>query len=565
MKQIKIIKDTTTRPKVLYVLMPFILTAIFFAPVLGFDLLNWDDKEYIMDNPLLRDFSILKLFTLFWMGNYHPLTMLLCTLGYKITELHGFYFHASNLGIHLFNVYLVFRLTEKLVKNNLFVAMFTALLFGVHPMHIESVAWVAELKDVLYTMFFLLSLNMYLLFVDKGGKERYLMSLLFFLLSLLARGQAVVLTPVILLLDFLGKRKYTRSVIAEKIPFLVFSILFGLLALKAQQAKSALSYDMILPHESYLYGFYNFILYLLKAVYPGALAGVHPYSLANAGLMYVYAILFFLFFLAALWITRKSRPLVFFGLAFFVVTISIVVKFIPVGEALIAERYTYIPYIGLFLIVSLFFSWMLNNPKYKAAGIVIMVLYMGSLLVPGYFYLKSYKNSETYWLNTIKEYPDYWRAHFEVALYFRDNNRNEESMDHLTRAISLVSPTNRRDQVRLHNEKACMYIYRFSDFSGALEEYQKVYEYDSMAGNLNLYLGYCYSRLHRMEEASRFLQRHLSRDSTGLDDAYSQRAVLCIDFSQNRKRGLRTCYISSIKDMNRKLSVITWPIVTSND
>ena len=232
MKQIKIIKNTTTRPKVLYVLIPVVVTAIFFAPVLGFDLLNWDDKEYIMHNPLLRDFSILKLITLFWMGNHHPLTMLLFTLGYKMAGFNGLFFHLVNLCFHLVNVYLVFRLTEKLVKNNLFLAMFTALLFGVHPMHIESVAWVAELKDVLYTMFFLLSLNMYLLFVDKGGKERYLMSLLFFLLSLLAKGQAVVLTPVIILLDFLRKRKYTRSVIAEKIPFLVFSILFGFFVIK---------------------------------------------------------------------------------------------------------------------------------------------------------------------------------------------------------------------------------------------------------------------------------------------------------------------------------------------
>ena len=236
MQQKKITKNTTRRPKVLYVLIPVILTVIFFAPVLGFDLLNWDDREYIMDNPLLRDFSIIKLFTLFWMGNYHPLTMLLFTLGYKMAGFNGLFFHLVNLGFHLVNVYLVFRLTEKLVKNNLLVAMFTALLFGVHPMHIESMAWVAELKDVLYTMFLLLSLNMYLLFIDKGGKERYLLALLFFLLSLLAKGQAVVLTPVIILLDFLRKRKYTRSVIAEKIPFLVFSVLFGLLALKWKAA-----------------------------------------------------------------------------------------------------------------------------------------------------------------------------------------------------------------------------------------------------------------------------------------------------------------------------------------
>ena len=180
-------------PKVLYIVLPLLATAIFFSPVLGFDILNWDDKGYLMENPLLKDFSLAKLFTLFWMGNYHPLTMLLYTIGFKLVGAHGFLFHLVNLLLHLVNVYLVFRITEKLVKNNLFVAALTALLFGIHPMHIESVAWIAELKDVLYATFFLLSLNTYLLYLKKGGTGRYVAALLFFLLSLLSKGQAVVL------------------------------------------------------------------------------------------------------------------------------------------------------------------------------------------------------------------------------------------------------------------------------------------------------------------------------------------------------------------------------------
>ena len=469
-------KVKTTLPRVYYLLLPLVVTAVFFAPVLGFDILNWDDQGYILDNPLLKDFSVEKLFTLFWMGNYHPLTMLLFTIGYKLAGFHGLFFHLFNLIFHLINVYLVFRLIEKLVKNNLFVAMLTALLFGIHPMHIESVTWISELKDVLYATFFLLSLNMYILYADQGTKMRYAGSLFFFLLSLLAKGQAVVLTPVVILVDILRNRKYTIAVIAEKIPFLAFSICFGLLALKAQQSVSALSYGMVDAPQNYLYGFYNYIVYLQKVIYPGALAGVHPYSSAFPGLLYAYTFLFFLFLAAAFWITRKTGPLTFFGFAFFIVTISIVVKFIPVGEALFAERYTYIPYIGLFMLLSLFFSWLLHEPRYKIAGAVTLTVYLFSLVIPGFMYLMTYKNSETYWLNTIKSYPLYWRPHYTVALYYTDINQNDKAIDHNSRAINLVSPGDRKELANLHYNRASIFVNKLSDFSKAMEDYRKVLE-----------------------------------------------------------------------------------------
>ena len=129
-------KVKATIPRVYYLLLPLIVTAIFFAPLLGFDILNWDDTGYILENPLLKNFSVVKLFTTYWMGNYHPLTMLLFTIGYKLAGFHGLYFHLINLIFHLINVYLVFRLVEKLVSSNWFVPMLTALLFGIHPMHI---------------------------------------------------------------------------------------------------------------------------------------------------------------------------------------------------------------------------------------------------------------------------------------------------------------------------------------------------------------------------------------------------------------------------------------------
>ncbi|MEI7727795.1 MAG: tetratricopeptide repeat protein [bacterium] len=558
-------KAKTSLPGYFYLIIPLVATAAFFIPVLGFDILNWDDKGYLLENPLLKDFSIFKLVTQFWMGNYHPLTMLLFTTGFKLAGLNGMFFHLVNLVFHLLNVFLVFRFVEKLVKNNLLVAMLTALLFGIHPMHIESVAWIAELKDVLYATFFLLSLNLYLKYLDHGDKLSYGLALLFFLFSLLSKGQAVVLTPAIILLDILRKRKFSKSLIVEKLPFLALSIGFGLLALKAQQSVSALSFGVVESHDNYLYGFYNYILYFLKAVYPGQMSGIHPYGSTAAAPSFLFLYPFIFLFVSAMgiWITRKTGPLSFFGFAFFVVTISIVVKFIPVGDAMIAERYTYIPYIGLFLLISLFFSSLINHPKYKIPGTILLTLYLFSLLIPGFMYLRTFKNSESYWLNTMKTYPLYWRPHYEIALYYTDINEINQAVDHNTSAISLISPINRTELANLYYNRASLFVNKLSDFSRALNDYQKVREFDSTKKDLNFNLGYCYTKLDRSKEATFYLKRLIEDDSTNgqayyllsfgnsrlsqyqeaydnlgkairlkpdLNDAYLQRAMVCIDY-----------------------------------
>ena len=509
-----------TLPNVFYVLLPIVVTAVFFAPVLGFDILNWDDKGYILENPLVNDFSFVKFFSQYWMGNYHPFTMLIFTIGYKLFGLSGLFFHSINLIFHLFNVFLVYRLVEKLVPNNFFVASLTALLFGIHPMHIESVAWVSELKDVLYATFFLLSLTTYINYLTSGGKIRYILSLVFFLFSLFSKGQAVVLTPVIILIDILWKRKYNLAVIVEKIPFIVMSIVFGIIAIKAQQSVSALSYGMVDAKLNYLYGFYNYVSYIQKFFLPGLLSGIHPYVSTPPSLLYVYAFLFFLIVAAGFVLAWKTGPLTFFGLSFFLVTISIVVKFVPVGEALIAERYTYIPYFGLFLLLSMCFSWLLKKPKYKKATLFLLFVFLGSLILPGFNYLKTYKNSETYWLNIIKFYPSYWRPYYTVSLHYIDNNQNVKAIEYNTKAIELVSVNDHKELANLYYNRASIFFNKTSEFSLALNDYMKVVEYDSTKKDLFSYIGFCYYKLDRIKEASGFLKRAILKDSTNAKSFY---------------------------------------------
>src|SRR6188768_4521713 len=156
--------------------LPFILilTPIVYLPILNAGFVNWDDPDYIYNNYVIKDLShVTDFFTVPIQGNYHPLTMISLALNYAVSGYDAWSYHLLNLVIHLVNCFLVYRLALLLSRNNSPFAFVTSLLFGIHPMHVESVAWVSERKDVLYTLFFLLGHITFTKFIDTGKKKDY--------------------------------------------------------------------------------------------------------------------------------------------------------------------------------------------------------------------------------------------------------------------------------------------------------------------------------------------------------------------------------------------------------
>jgi tetratricopeptide (TPR) repeat protein len=338
--------------------LPVLLTFLLYTPSLLNDFVpNWDDGGYVLEyEPIQRinTENIKEIFTSFYKGNYHPLTTTFYALIYAIDGDNAFYFHLLNLLLHCANVWLVFLLIRGIFKKQA-LAFWVALIFGIHPMHVESVAWISELKDVLYTFFYLLSLLAYLRFQSSRHSPDFLLSLFFFALSLLSKSAAVTLPLVILLIDyFRNARLHLRSLL-EKLPFFLLSVLFGVLALLSQGKQGAI--QDLTP----LYGIidrvfivsYAFMTYVVKFFaplnlmamypYPGKTDGFFPWEVyaALAGLL---AVLGFILFAAK----RKSIPE--WGMLFFIATSILTLQIIPVGGAVVAERYTYVPYIGLSLI-----------------------------------------------------------------------------------------------------------------------------------------------------------------------------------------------------------------------
>jgi len=380
---------------------------------------NWDDLGYVVNQPLVKTTNLDSLKLLFEpstqvMLNYHPLTMLTLAYNYSNAELDIQPYFKTNLFLHLLNTILVFFLLFKWSKNSLYIAGFGALFFGIHPMHVESVAWISERKDVLYTFFFLLSLLSYVRYIEKQKILWLLLAFVLFVASCLSKAMAVPLPLVFFLLDFLYKRRFSLHAILEKIPFLLLSIWIGMNAVKIQATGAIAEFELFTMFERLMFASYGFLMYWLKFFLPINLSAFYPYPTfgENQELPIIFYLAPFIVFvlvffpLIYLYLKRKeSLPVYVFGMGFFVLTIALVLQFISVGSAIMAERYSYVPYIGgSFLVLTLVFHFQ-KASKNKLFIPALLGIYSLFLLIQNYNQVKVWTNSETLWSNVIEKYP----------------------------------------------------------------------------------------------------------------------------------------------------------------
>ncbi|MBU0763510.1 MAG: glycosyltransferase family 39 protein, partial [Bacteroidetes bacterium] len=214
-----------------YIAVIIILTLAAYFSSLGNEILNWDDNIYVSDNPDIKSLTNLPLFfTKGYIGHFQPVTITVYCLIYQIGRLTPCYYHFTGVIFHIINVLLVFFLCRQLTGRQI-PALIAALIFGLHPMHVESVAWISGLKDLVFTCFFLLSLLAYIRYFRQNKLKWYIITLVLFLFSLLSKGQAVTLPVVLLLIDYFeGRELINRKALLEKIPFFTLSVVFGLLA-----------------------------------------------------------------------------------------------------------------------------------------------------------------------------------------------------------------------------------------------------------------------------------------------------------------------------------------------
>jgi tetratricopeptide (TPR) repeat protein len=390
------------------------ITFLVFLPCLGNGFTNWDDQELVTGNPNIAALSLKNILTIFtqpYVGTYIPLTILTFAVEYRFFRLNPFFYHLTNVLLHAANVALALALVY-LLSGNLSMAAAVALLFGLHPLRAESVAWVTERKDVLYGFFYLGALLSYLRYRRLKVKPFYIAALILFVLAVLAKPMAITLPLILILLDYYLEGKVDRPVLLRIVPFLVLALPLGIVNIFAQQSMENPPFNLFL---NFLIGCYNFVFYTAKTFVPTSLSCLYPYP--NHDLRTIPVILYLSpFLLAALglilvWSSRRSRHLIF-GTLFFVIGLLPVCQFIPlIGAAIAADRYTYLPSLGIFYLLGRGGLWLWRYvfkgsrqwriPAGAAVGSVLLILAVLTGLR-----CRVWKDSITLWNDVLSKYPD---------------------------------------------------------------------------------------------------------------------------------------------------------------
>ncbi len=382
---------------------------------------EWDDQHYVTNNDLVLNptaANIKILLTRIVALNYHPITMLSLAMNVILFGKGAGSFIVTNVVVHTINTLLVFKFIQKLTDGNKIVAFLTALVFGLHPMHVESVAWIAERKDVLYVFFFLLTCLSYLKFRENNQSKWLIISLLMFIFSCLSKAMAVPLPIVLLLIDYWQGREWLSvKNLVEKAGFFAIALLFGLISVNVQaggdfhglltmeQKHQALSSPPFSGLERIAYPMFGYLKYHLMAILPFGLSNLHPYPVSGSATnpQYFLAIAFFIASIGVMFWSYSRKKYIFFGWGFFLVTIFLVLQFLSVGKAFMAERYSYLPYIGLFFMIFYGLDEYLKKP--------MLLLTIGSIFGVICLFLttqqvKTWKDNFGLWSNAYEKYPN---------------------------------------------------------------------------------------------------------------------------------------------------------------
>ncbi|MCF8296498.1 MAG: tetratricopeptide repeat protein [Saprospiraceae bacterium] len=430
-KQNSMAKPKADKYKLWLVFILAITFIVYFAAIKnGF--VNFDDERYILQNEAIKDISAQNIktwFTTYFDGHYHPLSQLSLAIDYKIAssslpanfqiqELKANVFHFTNILLHLLNVLFVFLLLKKLFGKNE-IAIIAALLFGLHPINVESVAWASERKNLLFAFFFLTSLFNYVKFLQLDKRKYYLYSLLLFLFAVFSKVTAISLFFSLFIVEYLvDKKPFKPKLLLLKLPYFAIAVLFLIIASLAQSSafeSNAIPYSFF---DKIFLASFGFMQYVIKTIAPFNLSVFYPYPFDIGKEISIIQYLSPVFVIGVLILIiiliRKKQKEFAFGLAFFVLNIAFLVKLfdIPKGNYLMADRYSYIPSIGIFIIIAWAFIYLADKfKKQRTTYLVVLSIYIIILGISTNVRTKIWENSTSLWTDVIENYPGYTFAY----------------------------------------------------------------------------------------------------------------------------------------------------------
>jgi len=476
-----------------YALFVFVCLFIY-EGVNYFDFVNFDDQLQVTDNIRIQGLSlehIKVLFTTATVSMYQPLTSLILAIIFYFAEFTAGYYHLFSLGIHLFNGVLVYHIVLILFKNKT-TAVLLPLLFLMHPIMVESVLWVSATSTILYSFFFLLTTLTYLQYCQSNKKNRYFLTLLFFVLGALCKIQMVTFVGVLFIIDwYLTDKKTDITQVVKKIPFILIALFFVYLGLKfrstEQDALTGISYDLLWMVPA------QFGWYLSKYVLPFSLSIIYDWPITLSVKEYFFSFLF-LVSLGLSFRFRKNK-LVLFGFLFYFITIGLHTTLIIRFFSPYADRYAYLPFLGF-----LIFLFALAS-KIKKEYVILLSLV--NLLFYGYVSKKQvhvWRNSETLWTHNLKSQKTVI-ANINSASYFIDQKKYGKALIHVKTILQS------KDRTLTRKEKSSAYYYlgiihqNQNQFQKSEKSYLKSIEMNSKRYEAFYNLGNLYTAQQKYDSA----------------------------------------------------------------
>jgi tetratricopeptide (TPR) repeat protein len=505
-----------------------LLTIIIFSPIKDCGFINFDDDIYLYENAHLQSWlnwkSIGHAFS-FYFSNWHPLTWLSWMLDYSIFGLNPFGYHLVNLLLHIFNTVLLFLILWRMT-GALWPSAFVAALFAIHPLHVESVAWISERKDVLSTFFWMLTLGAYSYYVEHREWKIYVLVILFFALGLMSKSMLVTLPFVLLLLDFWplwrfsetrpslqipaaeikqevsAKKKKSRKkdaekaaasikaseivkpavpefkwsliypLLLEKVPLFVLAILSSIVTYVAQQKGGAVrSVEALSPVDRIGNAFVSYIAYIFKMILPANLAVFYPHP-GNVVWWQVLGAIVVLLAITFFVISRfKKSPYLASGWFWYLGTLVPVIGVVQVGAQAMADRYTYIPLIGLFIMVAWGIAEISQKWNYRREILVSL-----SALIIFILSILTWKQVG-YWQNSITLYDHTLKVTENNALIHNNRGFAYYVLGDYRQAVADYSSaiTIKPDYVTAYHNRGIAYG-ELGNYSQAIKDYNRVIE-----------------------------------------------------------------------------------------
>jgi len=541
-----------------------LMIVMIYGQVGSFDFVNWDDGLYVTENVYvqkgLSEEGFIWAFTTSHAGNWHPITWLSHMLDCELYGLNPAGHHYTNIAFHIANTlflfFILFRMTGALWKS-----AFVAALFATHPLHVESVAWVSERKDVLSTFFGLLMIGAYYRYIKAPDVKNYLLVILFLSLGLMSKPMLVSFPFVLLLLDFWPlkrirfKNNYDQQsersacygskgifqLIVEKIPLFIIAVIFCILTFIIQRSGGVMVPLQALSLKTRIANaLISYVSYVLKAIWPQNLAYYYPYSIGTFSVWQICGAILLItsVILGAIYLSRQY-PYVPVGLFWYFGTLVPVIGLVQVSSQAMADRYTYIPLIGLFIVIVWGVPDILKKWHYrKIFPFVSAIIILSALTTRAFFQTSHWKNSIALFENAVKIDENNNHALNNLATALADKGRYDEAFMYLSRTLKMDP---QRKDVRM-NLANILFIRGKPD--EAISKYREILQTDSEDADVHYNLACVLSSQKKYDEAMLHYKETLRIDPEYSKAYYNLGNIL---LNHGKVKEAITCFAEVIK------------------